>query len=175
MPATAARHKRSPIALLAIPLFLALAISATAAFSQTGGGAGGGGAAGAGAAAGTPGAGAGAGTIGPGTTGTINRPGTTTIPRTGVDPDRSLTDPSLDTQTAPPPLSPPETSPRVTPDLPSSIPDGGGDRRLGPSGSLRQGQDVTSLDECMGLWDSSTHMTRDQWRAACVRTGSGAR
>jgi hypothetical protein len=27
-----------------------------------------------------------------------------------------------------------------------------------------------TLQECMALWDSGTHMSKTEWRAACKRT-----
>jgi hypothetical protein len=30
-----------------------------------------------------------------------------------------------------------------------------------------------TLADCMALWDPSTHMTRPEWRATCVRTLNG--
>ena len=47
-----------------------------------------------------------------------------------------------------------------------------------PSASITQGEaaSITSqgrgmtLQECMALWDSGTHMSMTEWRAACKRT-----
>jgi hypothetical protein len=60
----------------------------------------------------------------------------------------------------------------VTPDstqtpVPPQVQTSGG--TLSPS----TGGGGETLAACMGLWDSSTHMTNGEWRATCVRTLNG--
>jgi hypothetical protein len=47
----------------------------------------------------------------------------------------------------------------------TGTPSGGG--QAAPS---QPGGGGKSLQDCMGFWDKGTHMTKQEWRAACQRT-----
>jgi hypothetical protein len=38
------------------------------------------------------------------------------------------------------------------------------------SGSITAQRDGGCLHDCMASWDAATHMTKQEWRAACIRT-----
>ena len=40
-----------------------------------------------------------------------------------------------------------------------------------PNRLRRGGAAGANLDECMKVWDSTTHMSKDQWRTTCKRLG----
>jgi hypothetical protein len=61
------------------------------------------------------------------------------------------------------PLDQPATDPATDPTALSS----GGSARLGDN---RQGAAGATLDECMKVWDATTHMTKEEWRRTCERT-----
>jgi hypothetical protein len=42
----------------------------------------------------------------------------------------------------------------------------GGSARVGDSGGAAGG----TLDDCMAVWDPTTHMSKDEWRVTCKRT-----
>lgn len=35
------------------------------------------------------------------------------------------------------------------------------------------GKSGETLEECMAIWDPSTHMSKETWRETCLRTGNG--
>jgi hypothetical protein len=90
--------------------------------------------------------------------------------------------------TTPPSGGTTSTSPLASPPVDPTPPAGGGssrtDQGLGtgtlprttsPSGGgeaapSQPGGGGKSLADCMGFWDRGTHMTKQEWRAACRRT-----
>ena|SRR5215813_1099094 len=40
----------------------------------------------------------------------------------------------------------------------------------GSSGIVLQGGGLDTLEGCIGFWDSATHMTKTEWKAACRRS-----
>jgi len=70
------------------------------------------------------------------------------------------------------PLPPPITP--LPPELQSQFATGGtlqSNMALSPAGA--QGGGGKTLADCMGFWDRETHMTKAEWKAACLRTMQG--
>lgn len=106
-------------------------------------------------------------------------PGTATNP---ASPGRAQSEPSQTTPGTTPPAGTAQPAPQQQPVAPlsprtqSPVASGGGSARqdsgvgsrgLSPSAPGGGGK---SLADCMKFWEPATHMTKQQWRAACQRT-----
>jgi hypothetical protein len=75
----------------------------------------------------------------------------------------------------------------LSPQAETTTPSGGGSARTDKSASTTTSGTTTSagqpasstpggggktLQDCMGFWDKATHMTKQQWRDACLRVQS---
>jgi hypothetical protein len=68
----------------------------------------------------------------------------------------------------------------LSPQLPANVLSGGGVPKqpslaLSPGSASEQapsapGGGGKTLKDCMGFWEPATHMTKAEWRAACMRT-----
>src|SRR5512145_3165860 len=78
---------------------------------------------------------------------------------------------STSNQTPPPSGTPGSSSAAPPPD--ATLPSGGGSSRTGrdaESASSLPGGGGKTLQDCMRFWDKGTHMSKQEWRAACRRT-----
>jgi hypothetical protein len=96
-----------------------------------------------------------------------------------------VTSPAPSTLAAPTPQAP--TVPPLSPPVEAPAASGGGSARANsqaagttPGATTSSGLTTPStpggggrtLQDCMGFWDKGTHMTKQQWRAACQRVQS---
>jgi hypothetical protein len=112
-------------------------------------------------------------------------PGTNTGAQTSPSPQTTVTTPppsAIGTPAQPqPPVAP------LSPQAETTTPSGGGSARTDKSASTTTSGTTTSagqpasstpggggktLQDCMGFWDKATHMTKQQWRDACLRVQS---
>jgi hypothetical protein len=66
-------------------------------------------------------------------------------------------------------VAPEQTPQGLQPPPGAGRPQPGGANSSAPRKTPKKTGNSYSLNECMDLWDAGTHMTKAEWRAACVR------
>ena len=119
-------------------------------------------------------AGKGVGTAGAGSTG-IAQPGIANgSPRNTANPPAkpaTTATPSADPNSSSNPANNPTVNGNAANSQQQPVKSGGG--RRGDGKKDRVTGAANGIDTCMALWEEAVHMTKNEWRAACVRTRHG--
>ena len=125
------------------------------------------------AAAGETGTGTGtsAATTGAGTTGAKTGAGTTATGQTGTGTANSANK-SADPNSSSNPANNPAVNGNASNSQQQPVKSGGGRNGKNAKKETVVGA-ATGIDTCMAQWEEALHMTKNEWRAACIRTRNG--